>query len=32
MRVIELSNHPGDMLADVTLRRHAGRKRPRSSA
>jgi Nuclease-related domain len=27
MRVIELSNHPGDMLTDVTLRRQATRKR-----
>jgi hypothetical protein len=27
MRVIELSNHPGDMLADVTLGRQAARKR-----
>ena len=27
MRVIELSNHPGDMLTDVTLRRQAAHKR-----
>ena len=27
MRVIELSNHPGDMLHDVSLRRHATQRR-----
>jgi Nuclease-related domain len=27
MRVIELSNHPGDMLTDVTLRRQAAQRR-----
>jgi Nuclease-related domain len=27
MRVIELSNHPGDMLHDLSLRRHAGQRR-----
>ena len=27
MRVIELSNHPGDMLADVSRRRHAADNR-----
>ena len=27
MRVIELSNHPGDMLHDVSLRRQATQKR-----
>jgi hypothetical protein len=27
VRVIELSNHPGDMLTDVTLRRQAAQKR-----
>jgi hypothetical protein len=29
VRVIELSNHPGDMLTDVTLRRQAAQKRAR---
>ena len=27
MRVIELSNHPGDMLADMSRRRHAAQSR-----
>jgi hypothetical protein len=27
MQVIELSNHPGDMLADVSRRRHAAQSR-----
>src|SRR5580693_1302971 len=27
MRVVELSNHPGDMLHDVSLRRHASQRR-----
>ena len=27
MRVIELSNHPGDMLHDLAVRRHAGQRR-----
>jgi len=27
MRIIELSNHPGDMLANVTLRRQVALKR-----
>jgi len=27
MRVVELSNHPGDMLHDVSLRRHATQRR-----
>ena len=31
MRVIELSNHPGDMLHDVSLRRQATRRRAQAS-
>ena len=31
MRVIELSNHPGDMLHDVSLRRQATQRRAQAS-